>query len=380
MQDIENYETKMNDENYRFEGFKNGGGVLNLDYPSRFNQFAKDLSKLSTKYGIAISGVGCVYDSHTRSVYYSNDWSSVDIMPNQTKVRFNADAPPEYYMFIDGLEKISNDWDITVQIVGGVSIVKGIVEYDKDWSSNDLTYTLNGKKYFKNGGNTDNGRPNGINYMGVKGESYVIQSSGKGDFLQYHLIKSTSPNDMVDMFFDSIDEAKKYADKKGLIVVDKFVNEYKQGGSVQYKKEVDAYKYFVVNIATKEIWGGFEYKGDAEESRDFHNDKNWKVLHESTLKKLGIENPKEKWKKMEKGGGVDNVRFGGMGANGKVISRIYDDMTEPEVIQWWKDRDWVQVDEHTPLTKPYEFHILHLDKKQHKLPKTKSKTINPQLN
>lgn len=61
-----------------------------------------------------------------------------------------------------------------------------------------------------------------LHYMGHKGERFVIQSQGKGHWLQYLLIKANGNNDMVDMYFSSPEEAKKYADKRELIVVDKF--------------------------------------------------------------------------------------------------------------------------------------------------------------
>ena len=86
------------------------------------------------------------------------------------------------------------------------------------------------------------------------------------------------------------------------------ISEYAKGGGVrakkQYNKEVDAYKFFVVDLENKKAVSGWEFKEDAKDAlSDYDGDKNFKLVAESTLKAMGIENPKEKWK-MEKGGGI----------------------------------------------------------------------------
>jgi len=64
----------------------------------------------------------------------------------------------------------------------------------------------------------------------------------------------------------------------------------------QYKKEVALYKFFVVNIKTKKVESGWEFKDDAKDAlSDFDDDKDYKVLSELQLKKAGIDNPKQKW-------------------------------------------------------------------------------------
>ena len=55
-------------------------------------------------------------------------------------------------------------------------------------------------------------------YMGNKGDSVVISPGAD----LFYLVNAKSPNDMVDMFFDCPREARKYAEKHELIVVDKF--------------------------------------------------------------------------------------------------------------------------------------------------------------
>ena len=50
-------------------------------------------------------------------------------------------------------------------------------------------------------------------------EKYVIHQEGTGEMKLFRLL-TESGSKLLGMFFDSIDEAKKYADKKGLVVTD----------------------------------------------------------------------------------------------------------------------------------------------------------------
>lgn len=90
---------------------------------------------------------------------------------------------------------------------------------------------------------------------------------------------------------------------------------YGKGGKVshsqkQYNKEVDAYKWFVVDLKNKKAVSGWEYKQDAKDAlSDYDGDKNFKVVHQKTLSSMGIENPKERFKNMESGGGVDDDKL-----------------------------------------------------------------------
>jgi len=85
---------------------------------------------------------------------------------------------------------------------------------------------------------------------------------------------------------------------------------FQGGGKVsrsqrQYNKEVDAYKWFIINTETKKAESGWENKNDADEAlQDYDGDSKYKVVAEKTLSKYNIENPKEKWKKFDKGGNV----------------------------------------------------------------------------
>jgi phage terminase large subunit-like protein len=83
---------------------------------------------------------------------------------------------------------------------------------------------------------------------------------------------------------------------------------YAKGGRMsrsqkQYNKEVDDYKYFVVDLKNNKAVSGWEFKEDAKDSlSDYDGDKNFKVVGISMLKSMGIENPKESFKMMAKGG------------------------------------------------------------------------------
>lgn len=58
-------------------------------------------------------------------------------------------------------------------------------------------------------------------YMGHPGEEFVIQPSGARDNPTYSLINAKNYG-QVDMFFSSPEEAKAYADKKGLGITQAF--------------------------------------------------------------------------------------------------------------------------------------------------------------
>ena len=59
----------------------------------------------------------------------------------------------------------------------------------------------------------------GKSYLGEKGESVFIRTSGKGDFQVFNLI-SREDFALVDVFFTSEEEARLFADKRNLIIVD----------------------------------------------------------------------------------------------------------------------------------------------------------------
>jgi len=56
-------------------------------------------------------------------------------------------------------------------------------------------------------------------YLGEKGESFFIRTSGKGDFQVFNLI-SREDFALVDVFFTSEEEARLFADKRNLRIVD----------------------------------------------------------------------------------------------------------------------------------------------------------------
>jgi hypothetical protein len=73
-----------------------------------------------------------------------------------------------------------------------------------------------------------------------------------------------------------------------------------------YNKEVDLYKWFVVDLKNKKIVAGNEFREDAIEAlEDYDGDKNFKVVSKISLKRLGIEEPSGEWKhKFADGGEV----------------------------------------------------------------------------
>lgn len=59
----------------------------------------------------------------------------------------------------------------------------------------------------------------GKSYLGEKGESFFIRTSGKGDFKVFNLI-SREDFALVDVFFTSEEETRLYAEKRNLRIVD----------------------------------------------------------------------------------------------------------------------------------------------------------------
>jgi hypothetical protein len=75
----------------------------------------------------------------------------------------------------------------------------------------------------------------------------------------------------------------------------------------RYNRELESYKWFVVNLKENKAITGYEFKSDALDVLSDYDDRSrYKVVSEISLKKLGIENPKEMWKyKYDNGGSID---------------------------------------------------------------------------
>ena len=95
-------------------------------------------------------------------------------------------------------------------------------------------------------------------------------------------------------------------------------SKYAKGGGIsrsqkQYNNEVDQYKWFVVDLENKRAVSGWEYRGDGMDAlKDYDGDKNFKLVAESKLASMGIENPKERWKKYQDGGMMDKGNIQGL--------------------------------------------------------------------
>jgi len=70
----------------------------------------------------------------------------------------------------------------------------------------------NSSEQLRNGGE-------GKSYLGEKGESFFIRTSGKGDLKVVNLI-SRATFALIDAFFTSEEEARLFADKRNLRIVD----------------------------------------------------------------------------------------------------------------------------------------------------------------
>jgi hypothetical protein len=68
-----------------------------------------------------------------------------------------------------------------------------------------------------------------------------------------------------------------------------------------YNKEVDKYKFFIVDLKKKKAVSGWEFQSDAKDAlSDYDKDPNFKVVAEKTLSSMGIKNPKEDFKNPKK--------------------------------------------------------------------------------
>lgn len=106
-------------------------------------------------------------------------------------------------------------------------------------------------------------------------------------------------NDIIMKIYTTINEFKQNLVIKNLTNdlqknLNMYINESKHDKS--YKKDVAKYKFFIIDIKNKKALSGWEFKEDAQDAlSDYDGDKNFKIVPESGLKKLGIENPKDKW-------------------------------------------------------------------------------------
>ena len=101
---------------------------------------------------------------------------------------------------------------------------------------------------------------------------------------------------VLDKEFDTVADnpetlAKEYMKKKGVLAEAKS----------DYNKEVDAYKFFIVDLKKKKAVSGWEFQSDAKDAlSDYDKDPNFKVVSERTLSSMGIKNPKEDFKNPKK--------------------------------------------------------------------------------
>lgn len=116
----------------------------------------------------------------------------------------------------------------------------------------------------------------------------------------------------------ALKEILKGNNRKPIEIIEMGFGKYANGGDVNakrsrrtkeqiakdnYNKEVDAYKWYVIDLENKKATSGWEYKSDAQDDlKDNHEgDKNFKVVAKSSLKSMNIPDPNESWKYAEGG-------------------------------------------------------------------------------
>jgi hypothetical protein len=79
-------------------------------------------------------------------------------------------------------------------------------------------------------------------------------------------------------------------------LIDRIITE-STSKSKDYDKEVDNYKYFIVDTKNKKAISGWEFKEDAKDSLDdMDNKENHKIVHLSKLSNYDIKDPKKTFK------------------------------------------------------------------------------------
>lgn len=144
-----------------------------------------------------------------------------------------------------------------------------------------------------------------------------------------------------------------------------------------YNKDVDAYKFYVVNMETKKVESGFEYRQDAKDLlSDFEDPSLYKIIPKSKLSKMGIENPNEKWKSFKDGGVVKQNYDVVVKLKEELITKKdFDGFSKEDIIKWCEDRGW----KHNPkgekmggrVLSNYEFFLKPIKAYNKILPKSK---------
>jgi len=84
-------------------------------------------------------------------------------------------------------------------------------------------------------------------------------------------------------------------------LIDRIITEStSKSKDTDYDKEVDNYKYFIIDTKNKKVISGWEFKEDAKDSLDdIDNKENHKIVHLSKLSNYGITDPRKTFKSVK---------------------------------------------------------------------------------
>jgi hypothetical protein len=101
-----------------------------MDEESNFLKFVAELEKLSVKYGVAVKSVGGVVTGDLKSIRYSRDWSSGDLLYT---AKWN-DETDSLSRILDSIEKqaIAKFPQEPLSIEGAVGAVRKYIRMDPD--------------------------------------------------------------------------------------------------------------------------------------------------------------------------------------------------------------------------------------------------------
>jgi len=194
---------------------------------------------------------------------------------------------------------------------------------------------------FKDGGSVTK------SYMGKEGDEVVIEKTGNGKSMPhtFHLTNANT-HDKVDMMFDTEQQARDYAVKKGMAVLEKFKDSYASGGGV--KKGVVLVWYADTEFDAEEFdkklkkspfhadRDGLIFEFDVQES---DIDKTEMEVTKQVLDKINVFGHWESFDKFKQGGGVgSNLRGVKVTySNGEVISTsMAANLTDKEITDYFK--------------------------------------------
>ena len=158
--------------------------------------------------------------------------------------------------------------------------------------------------------------------IGEAGKSVILSTGSENIYLDLSVYDNSNDKEYVISIFSKDNRA-------GLkSLSENIINSFKKGGNVRsrkaYSKMADSYKWFVVDTEKNKVITGYEDKQDCIDlvKSDYKGEPHIKVVSERSLSKLGIENPKSKWKSemgYKEGGEIKKLTLKNLKTERKIV-------------------------------------------------------------